>query len=323
MVCPGLRLRFVAPTRQIVQSPTAMPRSTAHDTIAYRLTEILLRLNAGQALDPQQLADEFNVHPRTIRRDLNERFGFIGLEKKDDRYTLPRTRLGTFSLQDVQRFASLAGLQGMAPRLSTEFLKDILDNSAQSALLVRGQSHENISDKEHELAQLKQAIEGQKMVSFGYSKPDGARKTVTVAPYKLVLQDGVWYLQASDAGQIKSYAVTRMDELQVQSDTFTPDAATADYLGREDSIWLNVEKTEVLLKIASPAAGYFQRRQLIGSQKIEKLLADGSLIVSGQIAHPNQILPVVRYWMPCIRIISPEGLQADLNLQLKAYLEMA
>ena len=116
MVCPGLRLRFVAPTRQIVQSPTAMPRSTAHDTIAYRLTEILLRLNAGQALDPQQLADEFNVHPRTIRRDLNERFGFIGLEKKGDSYILPRTRLGTFSLQDVQRFASLAGLQGMAPR---------------------------------------------------------------------------------------------------------------------------------------------------------------------------------------------------------------
>ena len=114
-----------------------------------------------------------------------------------------------------------------------------------------------------------------------------------------------------------------MDELQVQSDTFTPDAATADYLSREDSIWLNVEKTEVLLKIASPAAGYFQRRQLIGSQKIEKVLTDGSLIVSGQIAHPNQILPVVRYWMPCIRIISPEGFQADLNLQLKAYLEMA
>ena len=300
-----------------------MPRPTAHDTIAHRLTEILLRLNAGQALDPQQLAQEFNVHERTIRRDLNERFGFIGLEKKGDCYTLPRTRLGTFSLQDVQRFASLAGLQGMAPRLSTEFLKDILDNSAQSALLVRGPSHEDISNKEHELAQLRQAIQGRYMVSFAYSKPDGACKSVQVAPYKLVLQDGVWYLQATDAGQIKSYAVARIDRLLVSTDTFTPELATVDYLGREDSIWLNVEKTEVLLKIAPPAAGYFQRRQLIGSQKIEKALADGSLIVSGQIAHPNQILPVVRYWMPCIRIISPEGLQVDLNRQLKEYLETA
>ena len=300
-----------------------MPSSPSHDTIAFRLTEILLRLNAGQALEPQQLAKEFNVHERTIRRDLNERFGFIGLEKKGDTYTLPRTRLGTFSLQDVQRFASLAGLQGMAPRLSTEFLKDILDNSAQSALLVRCQSHEDISPKEQELVQLKKAIQGRQMVGFEYSKPDGVCKTVEVAPYKLVMQDGVWYLQASDAGQIKSYAVARIDRLRVGSETSVPDQATVDYLEREDSIWLNLDKTEVLLKIAPPAAGYFQRRQLIGSQKIEKALADGSLIVSGQIAHPNQILPVVRYWMPCIRIISPEGLQADLNRQLKEYSEMA
>ena len=297
-----------------------MPSPSAHDTIAYRLTQILLRLNAGQALDPQQLAEEFNVHERTIRRDLNERFGFIGLEKKGDQYTLPRTRLGTFSLQDVQRFASLAGLQGMAPRLSTEFLKDILDNSAQGALRVRGQSHEDISVKEHELAQLRQAIQARQTVSFAYSKPDGTCKTVAVAPYKLVLQDGVWYLQATDAGQIKSYAVARITRLLTGTDTFVPDLAITDYLDREDSIWLNTEKTEVVLKITPPAASYFERRQLIGGQKIEQTLADGSLIVSGQIAHPNQILPVVRYWMPCIHIISPEGMQADLNQQLKEYL---
>ena len=298
-----------------------MASPTAHDTIAYRLTEILLRLNAGQALEPQRLAEEFNVSERTIRRDLNERFAFIGLEKKDDRYTLARTRLGTFSLQDVQRLASLAGLQGMAPRLSTEFLQDILDTRTPSALLVRGQSHEDIRGKERELEQLKQAIEGRHLVNFEYSKPDGTCKTVEVAPYKLVLQEGVWYLQATDAGQVKSYAVARLDRLLVASGTFTPDAATVEYLEREDSIWLNTGKTEVLLQIAPPAAAYFQRRPLIGSQKIEETLADGSLLVSGQIAHPNQILPVVRYWMPCIRIISPEGLQADLNQQLKAYLE--
>lgn len=300
-----------------------MPTPSAHDTIAYRLTEILLRLNAGHALNPQQLAEEFNVHERTIRRDLNERFGFIGLEKKGDYYTLPRMRLGTFSLQDVQRFASLAGLQGMAPRLSTEFLKDILDNSAQSALLVRSQSHEDISVKEHELAQLRHAIQGRQTVSFEYRKSDGAHKGVSVAPYKLVLQDGVWYLQATDAGQIKSYAVARITRLLIGADTFVPDPAISDYLSREDSIWLNTEKTEVVLKVAQPAASYFERRQLIGSQKIEKTLADGSLIISGQIAHPNQILPVVRYWLPCIHIISPEGMQADLNQQLKAYLATA
>ena len=298
-----------------------MPKKSDHDTIAYRLVEILRRLNLGQTLDPQQLAQEFQVHERTIRRDLNLRFAFLELEKQGQTYTLPRQRLGTFTLQDVQRFASLAGLQGVYPRLSTDFIKDILDSNTQSALLVRGPSQEDMQAKEGEFSALKLAIENCQRVSFDYRKPDGSHKMVTVDPYKLVSQDGVWYLQARDAELIKSYAVSRMDRLLVSLQSFTPDAATQDYLNREDSIWLNREKTEVVLKIVPPAAGYFQRRKLIGQQKIEKVLADGGLIVSGLIAHPNQILPVVRYWMPCIRIISPQGMQSELDKQIRAYLE--
>ena len=49
-------------------------------------------------------------------------------------------------------------------------------------------------------------------------------------------------------------------------------------------------------------------------------LEDGEILVSGLIAHPNQILPVVRYWIPYVRVISPEGLQAELDAQLKGYL---
>lgn len=298
-----------------------MPCNPYRDTIAFRLVEILRRFNEGQALEPRALAQEFRVHERTIRRDLNERLSFLGLEKKEDRYTLPHIRLGTFTLQDIQRFASLAGLQGIAPKLSTEFLRDLLDGSMQSALLVRPPSHEDLQGREYEFDQLKQAIEAQCIVSFEYSKPDGTRKMVEVAPYKMVLQDSsAWYLQATDAGQIKSYAFSRLSRLLVHHTTFTPDPAITAYLLREDSIWLNVNKTEVVLKVAPPAASYFQRRQLIGAQKVDKILEDGGLIVSGLIAHPNQILPVVRYWLPHIHIISPQKLQTELETQLRAYL---
>lgn len=281
--------------------------------------EILRRLNEGQSLNPKGLADEFRVHERTIRRDLNERFAFLDLEKSGDMYTLPRLRLGTFSLQDVQRFASLAGMQGAFPKLSTEFLRDILDSNAHSAMLVRGHNHEDLRASEREFEQLKTAIEDRRLVEFEYTKTDGTKKIVAVAPYKLILQDGIWYLQATDHGQIKSYALTRIDRLLTSTDQFTPDPEIADYLMREDTIWLNVNKTEVVLKVAQPAAAYFQRRKLIGGQKIEKVLEDGALIVSGLIAHRDQILPVVRYWIPSVRIISPEGLQGELEQQLKGY----
>ena len=54
---------------------------------------------------------------------------------------------------------------------------------------------------------------------------------------------------------------------------------------------------------------------------IEKALEDGGLIVSTKVAHINQILPTVRQWIPHIRIISPDGLQATLEKELRAYFE--
>ena len=54
---------------------------------------------------------------------------------------------------------------------------------------------------------------------------------------------------------------------------------------------------------------------------IEKELEDGGLIVSAMVGHLNQVLPIVRYWIPHIRIISPEGLQAEMESELAEYLK--
>ena len=48
-----------------------------HDTLVYRLCNILGKLNQGEKLDPHRLALEFNVNARTIQRDLNERFDYL------------------------------------------------------------------------------------------------------------------------------------------------------------------------------------------------------------------------------------------------------
>ena len=295
-------------------------RKTSAEKTLSRLVEILRRLNEGERIDPKALVSEFGVNLRTVQRDLKERFAFIKKKKKDGFYSINRARLGRLTLQDVQRFAGLAGLHGLFPRLSTEMLRDILDASRQSALLVRGHNHEDLSDSEPVFRQLQAAILAHHVVSFEYRKPEGPKLVTGLRPYKLVSQGGIWYLAATDNGQLKSYAFTKIDRLLVGPDTFTPDPAIHQMLAKEDSVWLNLRKTEVVLKVAPAAAGYFLRRKLIDGQKTVKELEDGGLIVSGLIAHPNQILPIVRYWIPSVRVISPEGLQAELDSQLRAYL---
>lgn len=68
-------------------------------------------------------------------------------------------------------------------------------------------------------------------------------------------------------------------------------------------------------------AGYFKRRKLIANQVIEKELEDGGVIISAKVGHINQVVPIVRYWIPHIRIISPEGLQAEMESEISSYLK--
>ena len=86
-----------------------------HDTLVYRLAQILVKLNQGESLDPGDLAAEFGVNLRTIQRDLNERFAYLPITKANGRYRLDATFLGKHSTRDIVSFASLAGVRGLFP----------------------------------------------------------------------------------------------------------------------------------------------------------------------------------------------------------------
>lgn len=290
------------------------------DTFGNRLIQILKKLNQGEKLDPRQLASEFGVSLRAIQHDLNERFGFLKLEKVDGRYHMPSTHLGKLSLRDVSRFASLAGVRGLFPSLSDEFLREIFDARIQSALLVKGQVYEDLGGKEVLFRQLEEAILECHTITYTYQKDDGIKTYTNVEPYKLVNQDGIWYLAGKDSDKLKAFTLVKIDRLQLADSTFDPDPSVNKTLTEEDGIWLNEKKLEVVLKITGPAASYFRRRKLVANQVVEKELEDGGMIVSTKVAHVNQILPTVRHWIPNIRIISPEGLQAEMESEIRSYL---
>lgn len=294
--------------------------SKSNDKLAFRLTEILIKLNRGEKLSPEALSEEFNVTLRTVQRDLNKRFEFLRLEKTNGRYALSADLLGKISVRDIENFACLAGLQGLFASLSDDFLRDIFDSRIQNAFLVKGQHYEDVGSSLLTFQQLKQAILNHQLVSFQYHKTEGSKSYTDAKPYKLVNHGGAWYLAAQDGDRLKAYSFNKIDRLLVSDNTFVPDPQVVQTLVNEDDIWLNPDKIEVVLKVAREAASYFKRRKLIANQVIEKELEDGGLIVSCKVAHQNQILPLVRYWLPSIRIISPESYQAVLEADLKTYL---
>lgn len=292
-----------------------------HDTLVYRLSQILVKLNQGEKLDPMALADEFGVNLRTIQRDLNVRFAYLPLQKSNGRYQLEPAYLGKLSTRDIERFASLAGVRGLFPTLSDDFLGDIFDSRIQSALLVKGHNYEDLSGKEESFRLLERAIVARCHISFEYIKVDGSKFYNAIAPLKLINNKGIWYLAARDGDKLKTFSFAKIERLCQLNTRFDHDPEIEKMLKDEDGVWFGDEKKEIVLKIAGEIAGYFKRRKLIANQVVEKELEDGGLIVSTKVGHVNQILPIVRYWIPHIRIISPDGLQEVMEKDLRSYLE--
>ena len=295
--------------------------SANHDTLVYRLAQILIKLNQGERLDPLSLADEFGVNLRTIQRDLNERFAYLPLEKVNGRYRLDPVFLGKLSTRDIERFAGLAGVRGLFPSLGDDFLRDIFDSRLRETMLVRGHHYEDLSGKEALFKELEAAIAGCRLLAFDFAKADEVKRYAGVAPYRLLNQKGIWYLAAVDGGKLKTFSFSKLSNVSTLDDTFVRDAEIDSRLLQDEGIWLTERQLKVRLLVAPNVAGYFKRRRLIANQVLEEERCDGSLVLSAEVGHQNQILPIVRYWVPHIRVLEPVELQAELDAGLKAYLD--
>lgn len=291
-----------------------------HDTLVYRLSQILVKLNQGQKLIPKDLADEFGVNLRTIQRDLNVRFAYLPLEKKDGGYRLDAHYLGKLSTKDIDRFAGLAGVKGLFPSLSDEFLGELFDSRVEINMLVQGHNYEDLSKHQKEFSLLEKAIKDRNEISFSYAKNDAYKGYERVAPYKLINNKGIWYLAALDGDKLKTFSFTKIRDLGISPQVFDWDEKINQQLINEDSIWLSNAKQTITMSVAKEVAHYFKRRKLIPLQVIEEERSDGSLLVSSTVAHLNQIFPIIRYWIPHVQIVSSPELQKQLENELMVYI---
>jgi predicted DNA-binding transcriptional regulator YafY len=292
------------------------------EKLAQRLTLILALLHQGDAIDKHELAQRFGVDLRTIERDLGERLRGIAERNGDGRWQLAQAARSTIPARHLHGYAQLVGTAHVFPDTSLRYLLEELETpEPHRAVRVQPTPHEDLREYGPDFAhfaRLQAAIEQRHECRFTYKgKPRHAQ------PYRLIHKNGVWYLAAEEAARLKNFSVALIEGLQVDdADRFTPKPAHQHYIDGKDDIWFTEASTEVLLRVAPSITHYFTRRALLPQQQ-QRLDDDGTLLVTAQINHVNQLLPVVRYWLPHVRIISPTNWQQDLEAQLRDYLNQS
>ena len=290
-----------------------------HERLADRLANILTKLNMGYRLSIKELASEFGVSTRTISRDFDRLNTYLPLLQDDvnKKYYLEVSYLGKIGAKDIRNFAQLSGISDLYPSLDMSFLREVLDSRAQQIYSAKGYSFEDVSQFTELFKVFGKAIEEHQQIGFLYKG-----EPRLVQPYRLIHHHGSWYLAAVRKDQLRTYRIShiQLTPSPHEYSQFIPDQNIVKLVENDDSIWFGQDKQEITLSIDHQISFYFKQRSILPEQQIVKELEDGGLLVSSKINHDMQLLPLIRFWIPHIKIVSPDRLQDDLEMSLKKYL---
>ena len=291
-----------------------------HERLADRLANILTKLNMGYQLSIKELASEFGVSTRTISRDFDRLNTYLPLlqDNETKRYYLEVNYLGKIAPKDIRNFAQLSGIGHLYPSLDMSFLRELLDSRSHQIYNVKGYSFEDASQFKELFKVIGKAIQEHSQIGFVYKG-----EPRLVQPYRLIHHHGSWYLAAVRKDQLRTYRISHIQLMHSphENSQFVPDPNIVKLVENDDSIWFGQDKQEIILSIDSQVAFYFKQRSILPEQQIVKELNDGGLLVSSKINHDMQLLPLIRFWIPHLKIVNPEGLQEELEIGLKEYID--
>ena len=283
-----------------------------HDTLAKRLGLILTRLNTGERLTLANLSMEFNVTQRTLQRDFNERLNYLPIERDGSTYFIDVKYLGRQGKQDIKPILTMLGLSSIFPSFDALSFTRLNDNQV-APFLFRELKIEDVSSYEETFKLLTSAIQNNQIIRFCYKQ-----KTYRdVNPYRLVNDRGWWYLAAIHNDTLKSYKVAQVSKVDVASQHFKRRKEVDDHVIDGSMIWLTDSPIEVVLRIDTSIASHFRNTNILPEQKLLKILDDDSLLVTSTITNQKQIIPILKYWLPDIEILSPVELKQSLLYELQ------
>lgn len=208
-----------------------------------RLVSIIMILLDTDRISAQQLADRFEVSPRTIYRDIDtinmagipvlSTPGVGGGLQIMQRYKADRK---VFSPADLSTI--LMGLTSLSTIIHGDDLANALAkvqnfipaNQAKSIQLTANQIHIDLTPwlgnttTQPYLKTIQTAIQQNRLLSFEYIDRHANPTTRTAEPYQLILKGAQWYWQAYCCTRqaYRLFRLSRTLNLHMQQETFTP-----------------------------------------------------------------------------------------------------
>lgn len=288
--------------------------SSYGEKLSYRIAQILIRLYNQERLDEKELAKEFDVSIKTIKRDIKQRLAAVPISRdRGGILYLDSMFLDTNLKQSFKKFATVFGFNYLPTELSDEIVSMIL-NSYKKPIKIQSLKQVDILQSDI-FEKLTKAILSHQVIQAVYNKTKRR-----LNPYKLVNHFGVWYLLADEDDKIKTFTVYKLKALSFQKEYFTPNPDFVNLIEEKQSCFFASSSYEVILEIDSVVKEYFLKRNTLTNQKIIDEKND-KIILSTMVDYDDEILHLIWQYIPYIKILSPKELVLKNKQILSKYLK--
>jgi len=282
---------------------------------ATRQALILEKLYNGEELSISALAIEFGVSEKSVQRDF-EKLKMMHpemIERAGDNKKY-RKKLDFIAKNDDEVILEM--LDSLARDIGGNFYTKshkLLSNLHQqnSTPFYSNIGVEDISTHLSIIALLEKAIFNKQKITINYKSlyEDNPSTRESISPLKILIHEGYWYLLAYHNNYFKKYYIKEIKTCDILEDHFVIPKELSENIEDALNIWFNPqkEKQEVRLWAEENIVVYLERKPIANSQKLYKQHGGAELVL--KISNEAEIFPILKYWLPDLRIIEPQELQ--------------
>ena len=287
-----------------------------------QIYEILKNNTHGMTIT--ELSKELDVSTKTIQRDLYEVLNEFGAIKEGRTWKI-NPKLTKDNLASNEKLI-LGILDEMAKGAGKVFYSKAHSLLSQVTQQLEHPIFANVNSEFLEeknmilFEQMEKAIKQKVEIIFDYEKYQ-----FHVKPLKLAFFDGFWYLLAlhikKDKETFKKYHLKTIRNIQIQENTFEIPEIIEERLRYANSVWFNLdEQFPVKLFVDKNIRKYFERKPLRG-QSITGEDKDGSIQIEIKITNEMEIIPLIFWYIPYIKVLEPQWLADMVKERVENYVK--
>lgn len=279
--------------------------------------------NNSYGMNITELSKEFEVSTKTIQRDLVElqKYGAIrvGRTWKID----PKLKEDNLSSNEKMVLGILDEMAKGAGKIFYSKAHSLLSQVSQQLEhpIFANINSEYLEEKNILLFnEIESVIKEKVEIIFDYEN-----HKFHVKPLKLAFFDGFWYMLVlhikGEKEEFKKFHLKTIKNIQLLENKFEIPQIVEDRLNHANSVWFNLDEQFIVrLYIDKIIRKYFERKPLRG-QRIIGEDKDGSIEIEIIASHEMEIIPLVYWYIPYIKVLEPQWLADSVKGRAIKYLE--